>query len=298
MPHIKLSRRGAQSDLARSFPVQSLSESGCTRREDSVAIEEPLEIRVCRAEESVPGRAIAVTMRTPGHDAELVAGYLVSEGIVRTRADLAGVHRCGDSGNVMRAHLGAGVTLDLQRVERNFYTSSSCGLCGKTSIEAAMLAVPLRQSANVCRVSQAILTDLPLRMRAAQSTFSTTGGLHAVALFSLSGELLRLREDVGRHNAFDKLVGASLLDKNGSEREFAGGLVLLSGRASFELVQKAMVVGAPIVAAIGAPSSLAIELAGRANITLVGFLRNGGFNIYTHGERIVAQSNLSGGDLQ
>jgi FdhD protein len=229
-------------------------------------------------------------MRTPGHDAELVAGFLLSEGIVQQPADIMHIaHRADprrpeERGNVIRAELAPGVGLELDRLERHFYTTSSCGVCGKTSIAAVRAtACPVLPTLDSPLVSAAIIHALPGRQRVAQAVFEQTGGLHATALFSAAGELLLLREDVGRHNAFDKVVGASLL---AGQFPLHQQLVLVSGRASFELVQKAAMAGVAIMAAVGAPSSLAVEAADEFGLTLLGFVRNERFNIYTHAQRI------------
>jgi FdhD protein len=274
--------------LARKYPVETRSDRSSRKRDDAVAIEEPLEIRLELASEGGGGKAIAVTMRTPGHDPELAVGFLHGEGIVRAADDVLEVGPCGNDGNTVRVLLREGLTIDTGRLERNFYTTSSCGLCGKASIEAAMRSVSLAHvPEGTLQVAPEVLLTLPERMRHAQATFDVTGGLHASAIFSAQGELRLLREDVGRHNALDKVVGSSLL---------AGSLPLhdcvlvLSGRASFELLQKAMAAQIPLVAAIGAPSTLAVDLADACGITLVGFLRDGSFNVYTHGERLKATS--------
>ncbi|HKZ74956.1 MAG TPA: formate dehydrogenase accessory sulfurtransferase FdhD [Steroidobacteraceae bacterium] len=268
----------------RSVELISLLQSGYGRRTDTVAVEEPLEIRLARADETGPGRAISITMRTPGHDAELAAGFLYGENIISGRDDVAIVRSCGPSGNVLRVEVKPHVALDLARLERNFYTSSSCGVCGKASIDAVMSGAPVRQIPVEGRVEASVLGGLPRQLRAGQAVFASTGGLHAVGLFDLSGELLAVHEDVGRHNAFDKLIGARFL---AAALPLNDSLVLLSGRASFELIQKAMMAGVPLVAAIGAPSSLAIELAEAAGMTLVAFLRENTFNVYTHPERLL-----------
>jgi FdhD protein len=253
------------------------------QRAAHVAVEQPLEIRLARAGEPKPGRGLSVTMRTPGHDAELAVGFLVGEGLIRERRDVIDVAPCGGSGNVIRVELRPDLAIDTARLERNFYTTSSCGVCGKSSIEAVMGAVAVRRVASGQVIDPAILPRLPAELRAAQSVFEATGGLHAAGLFDLDGRLLEIREDVGRHNAMDKLVGARFL---AGRLPLADCLVLLSGRASFELLQKALAAGVPIVAAIGAPSSLAIELAEAAGITLVAFLRDGAFNTYSCPERL------------
>lgn len=268
----------------RVRPVEVVRDGSSTARHDAVAVEEPLEIRLTLGPHGGRGRPIAVTMRTPGHDEDLAVGFLHGEGILRSPGDLHAVRSCGSAGNVVQVVLREGLGVDAARVERNFYTSSSCGLCGKASIEAALSAVPLtRVPAGRWRIGPHALVGLPQRMREAQATFAVTGGLHAAALFSPDGALRLLREDVGRHNALDKVIGASF---RAGELPLRESIVVLSGRASFELLQKAMAAQVPLVAAIGAPSSLAVELAEAAGITLVGFLRSGTFNVYAHGERL------------
>jgi FdhD protein len=262
-----------------------------THATDLLAVEAPLEISLGYGpNEQRQSRSLAVTMRTPGHDAELVAGFLLSEGIVQQPADILHIaHRADprrpeERGNVIRAELAPGVGLELDRLERHFYTTSSCGVCGKTSIAAVRAtACPVLPTLDSPLVSAAIIHALPGRQRVAQAVFEQTGGLHATALFSAAGELLLLREDVGRHNAFDKVVGASLL---AGQFPLHQQLVLVSGRASFELVQKAAMAGVAIMAAVGAPSSLAVEAADEFGLTLLGFVRNERFNIYTHAQRI------------
>jgi FdhD protein len=245
---------------------------------DDVAHEEPLEIRV-------RGRSISVTMRTPGHDAELAAGFLLTEGIVRTPADILRIEHCGaerdGAENVLNVLLRAEVPVDFAALTRHVFASSSCGLCGKATIESITARLPAITSD--LRIDAAQITALPERMRAAQATFERTGGLHAAALFTPAGEIVVLREDVGRHNAVDKVIGHTLLQKSSP----ADACVLLvSGRTSFEIVQKALAARIPIVAAVSAPSSLAVSLAREAGITLIGFLRGPRMNIYTHPERI------------
>jgi FdhD protein len=229
------------------------------------------------------GRSISITMRTPGHDAELAVGFLYGEGIVCASRDVVDTGFCGPTGNILRVTVRADLPLDLARVTRNFYTTSSCGVCGKASIEAVTAAAGDRRITSDLIVREAVLRGLPDRLRASQSGFAETGGMHAVGVFSAEGELLGSREDVGRHNAMDKLVGAALL---AGELPWRDRILLLSGRASFELLQKAMMAGAPIVAAIGAPSTLAVELAESAGITLVAFLRPGGCNVYCNPWRL------------
>ncbi len=283
--------RGARSPAEASVPVamDAVGDAGAQPRTDQVAVEEPMEIRVvARGSDGVERRhAVAVTMRTPGHDAELAAGFLLSEGVIAGPGDLARVAPCGDGDgagrNVVNAYLAPGVEFDPARFTRNVYTTSSCGICGKASLELIRAVCPSPLSGGF-RVAAEVLHRLPARCREAQGVFDRTGGLHAAALFDASGKLLLAREDVGRHNAFDKVVGALLLagEIPASER-----VVLVSGRASFELVQKGLVAGIPVLAAVGAPTSLAVETAREFGMTLAGFLRDGRFNVYAGGERIL-----------
>jgi FdhD protein len=276
---------------AERTTVQRIVGAELTRATDLLAIEAPLEISLGYGLASQrQAHSLAVTMRTPGHDAELVAGFLLSEGIVQNAADIQSIthqadpRRPKERGNVIRAELAPGVALELDRLERHFYTSSSCGVCGKTSIEAVRASgCPVPPPAASPQVPASLIHQLPERQRAAQRLFEQTGGLHATALFSATGELLSLREDVGRHNAFDKVIGATLL---AGHLPLSQHIVLLSGRASFELVQKAALAGVAILAAVGAPSSLAVEAAEEFGLTLLGFVRNERFNIYTHEARI------------
>lgn len=260
------------------------------RRTDDVAVEEPLEIRLAySAPEGRATRSVSITMRTPGHDRELAAGFLLTESIVRNAADIVAIESCGppapDSGNrnVIRVELAAGVEVDLGRLERHFYTTSSCGVCGKASLDAlhAQGATPMQR--DHFRVSREVLTGIPGTLRVAQATFERTGGLHAAAAFDASGDLVVTMEDVGRHNAVDKVVGYLLLN-NGLPAENLG--LIVSGRASFELQQKALMAGMPVLAAVSAPSSLAVKLAREFDMTLVGFLRGDTFNIYSGEHRI------------
>lgn len=273
--------------------IQKVSGSGPpVPASDQLAAEEPLEIRIGY---EVAGqrqhRTLSVTMRTPGHDEELAAGFLLTEGMIQAKEDLLGIIPCPDvqkeeeAGNVVRAELAAHVRVDFAAMERHFYTSSSCGVCGKTSIDAVRTSsCPVLPAAGP-HISAAVVHQLPEKLRAAQAGFEQTGGQHASALFSPEGELLLLREDVGRHNALDKVIGAALL---------AGWLplhqhiLLVSGRVSFELVQKAAAAGIGVLAAVGAPSSLAIQAAESFGMTVLGFVRNERFNIYSHGWRLIA----------
>jgi len=258
------------------------------RREliDDLATEEPLEIRL-----SAEGRtqSLAVTMRTPGNDFELAAGFLFSEGIVAKREDIAGISYCVDPAvgtdqryNIVTVEL-AGAMPALERLERHFTVNSSCGVCGKSNIEALqMRAAPITDQ---FQVSCDFIAELPEKMRGAQRIFASTGGLHASALFDKSGTMIALREDVGRHNALDKIVGWALLNGRLPLRE---SVVLVSGRASYELLQKSVTAGIPIVCAVSAPSSLAVETARAFNVTLCGFVRGTRCNVYTSPDRIIA----------
>jgi FdhD protein len=270
----------------RSVEIEALREAGNVHRMDAIAVEEPLEIRITRdgsAENGGTGRPISITMRTPGNDADLAVGFLYGEGLLRESRDVVDVRPCGPTGNVIRVTVRADLPLDLDRLHRNFYTTSSCGVCGKASIAAVTASAGIRAITSDLVVRESVLRVMPDILRASQAGFAQTGGMHAVGLFTAEGELADSREDVGRHNAMDKLVGAALM--NGT-LPWSQRVLLLSGRASFELIQKAMMAGAPVVAAIGAPSTLALELAESAGITLVAFLRSGGCNVYCHPARV------------
>jgi FdhD protein len=268
-----------------STPVRVVAVDGqeTRRRHDRLAGEEPLEIRVSGPGE--PAVQVAVTMRTPGNDFELAAGFLATEGLLTAREEVESIRYCAD---VERAEQQYNVlTVDLRRpfdgsrLQRNFYATSSCGVCGKASIEQiAVQCAPLGPGPTVRRET---LFALPELLRDRQRVFESTGGLHATGLFSADGGLRSLREDVGRHNAMDKLVGERFLD---GKWPLSETIVLVSGRASFELVQKAAMAGIPILCAVSAPSSLAVETARELGMTLVGFLRGERFNVYAHPERI------------
>jgi FdhD protein len=250
--------------------------------EDLLAVEQPLEIKIVYGPENDrQQKNISVTMCTPGHDEELAVGFLFTEGIITGKEDIM---NCGTAGNnVVIATLRPGISFDLKKIERHFYTSSSCGVCGKSSIDAVKNIFTNNGAKDNISINAAILTKLPDTLRKQQEVFEHTGGLHASALFDLAGNLLLTREDVGRHNALDKLVGAVLM---AGDLPLDHHILLLSGRASFELIQKAAMAGIKFVCAVGAPSSLAVELAKETDMTLVGFLRDGRFNIYCGEQRI------------
>jgi FdhD protein len=240
--------------------------------EDALVVEEPLEIRLGE-------KPVSVTLRTPGDDFDLAAGFLFSESILRDAADIATIRHWG-SPNVVRVDLREGVHVDLQRLQRHFYSTSSCGVCGKVSIDA--LRVQTSALTSGVRVTAGIINALPDALRAQQKNFDATGGIHAAGIFSSDGTLLRVREDVGRHNAVDKVLGSFFREGAALEDR----ILVVSGRTSFEIVQKAIVARVPILAAVGAPSSLAVELAREFNLTLLGFVRDGRFNVYAGHERI------------
>ena len=258
--------------------VTEWQDGAVSRLDDYLVGEEPLEIRIGT-------RPTSVTMRTPGHDLELAAGFLLTEGVIIGSDQIAGLRQVATRGhkrNVVRVDLRRGVVFDTARLQRNFVASSSCGLCGKASIDAVRVRGIARPNPDL-RVSPDVLCLLPEALRSAQTLFGRTGGPHAAGLFDTTGKLIVLREDVGRHNAVDKLIGWALLEKRLPLRE---SLLLISGRGSFEIVQKALTAGIPIVACISAPSSLAVQLAWEFGLTLVGFLRGKRFVLYTGEERL------------
>ncbi|EGJ30715.1 MULTISPECIES: formate dehydrogenase accessory sulfurtransferase FdhD [Moorena] len=264
--------------------VWVLENSQVRSRLDQLATEEPLEIRL-----TSPQKTVAVTMRTPGADFELAAGFLYSEGVVRHRDDIQRISYCVDANrdgqqryNIVNVALREELTPDLQPLERHFFTTSACGICGKASLEALRLrGCPVMSDS--LEVSTEVIYSLSEQLRSAQSVFSTTGGIHAAGLFNTQGELLSLQEDVGRHNALDKLVGSALLT---NQLPLSDRIVMVSGRSSFEILQKCLMARVPIVCAVSAPSSLAVTLAREFGITLVGFLRGKRFNVYSGKERI------------
>ncbi|KOT64873.1 MULTISPECIES: formate dehydrogenase accessory sulfurtransferase FdhD [Streptomyces] len=266
--------------------VIRIRDGAVSTRPDTLVGEEPLEIRL-------GGRPLAITMRTPGDDFALAAGFLVSEGVLGDAGELANIVYCAgatedgsNTYNVVDVQLAPGVPVPDITLERNVYTTSSCGLCGKASLDAVRTSArrPLDPPADAPgRIAPATLSALPGRLRAAQRVFDRTGGLHAAALFDADGELLDVREDVGRHNAVDKVVGRALQDGRLPLRDT---ILMVSGRASFELVQKAVMAGIPTLAAVSAPSSLAVDLATESGLTLVGFLRGSSMNVYAGAERL------------
>ncbi|MEU0391837.1 formate dehydrogenase accessory sulfurtransferase FdhD [Streptomyces sp. NPDC006208] len=261
-----------------------IRDGAVSARPDTLVAEEPMEIRL-------NGKPLAITMRTPGDDFALAVGFLVSEGVISSPSQVRSIVYCAgatDEGsntyNVVDVQLAPDVPLPDITLERNVYTTSSCGLCGKASLDAVRTTAhfPIDDSPPV-RIAPALLAGLPDRLRAAQQVFDRTGGLHAAALFSPEGELVDIREDVGRHNAVDKLVGRALQE---GRLPLSRSILLVSGRASFELVQKAVMAGIPVLAAVSAPSSLAVDLAVETGLTLVGFLRGSNMNVYAGDERI------------
>ncbi|TAE30785.1 MAG: formate dehydrogenase accessory sulfurtransferase FdhD [Cytophagales bacterium] len=270
-------------------PIQITRVRGESRstQPDLVAVEEPLEIRLGFGPTTERAqRTLAVTMRTPGHDHELALGYLLAEGIIQTQTDVLSCRHCVQDeqkdGNVIRVELAPTVALDWARLDRFSYASASCGLCGKTSIDALRQqgARPLEPGFSV---AASLISALPDRIRTYQPAYQHTGGIHASALFTADGTIRRVREDIGRHNALDKVIGAAFWEENTPLSQYG---LFLSGRIGFELVQKAWMAGLSLVVAVGAPSSLAVDLAREANITLVGFVRNEQFNMYTSPQRI------------
>lgn len=269
--------------------VERIGPASRCKDHDLLAAEEPLEIRLQENGNRSPvPSSVSITMRTPGQDFELAAGFLFAEGIIESREDIVDISHCADPEepqvyNIVTATLRSGLTFDARRLERHFYTNSSCGVCGKAALEALEVrgcsTLPLG-----LEVSQEIVRRIPETLRSAQSVFEQTGGLHASGLFDRYGKLLALREDVGRHNALDKVLGDQLLK---GHLPLDSCLLAVSGRGSFELVQKALMARIPVMIAVGAPSSLAVELARSFRMTLLGFVKTSGFNIYAGAERVV-----------
>jgi len=275
---------GSQSSI--KVPVKRADTSRHTDDSDWLVIEEPLEIRINDGEQS---HSVSVTMRTPGADFDLAAGFLLTEGIIRNVTDIHSMGYTTDqntekpSQNIVVINLAPGVDLDIGKLQRNFYATSSCGVCGKASLEALAFESSYEVNGDRLVIDPAALNALPDRLASEQATFARTGGLHAAAIFDAEGQILEVREDIGRHNAVDKLIG-TMFRSNRLPLWNLG--ILTSGRTSFEILQKARMAGCPMVAAVGAPSSLAAELAWEADMTLIGFLRDQRFNIYTGPARI------------
>jgi len=265
-----------------TVPIQRIEGDSSSPHQDLLAIEEPLEIRI-------GDKTISITMRTPGHDFDLAAGFLFTEGILADARQIQSIHRSENagnrrqSGNSVTVELQLGVEIDFERLQRHFYTTSSCGVCGKASIEALQSQGCPLLPRNSPVLDSSIIHRLPEALRREQAVFERTGGLHAAALFDTAGNLTLLREDVGRHNAVDKIIGSEMMSNHTPLND---KLLLVSSRASFELVQKALMAGIPVLAAVGAPSSLAVETAQRFNMTLLGFVRDNRFNIYSGASRI------------
>jgi FdhD protein len=272
-------------------PILRVHTEGSFADEDTLAGEEPLEIVLAFGETNHRRRqSISVTMRTPtGHDFELALGFLLTEGVINDYNDVISMRYTASEldesaqTNVVQVDLKPSVKFDAARLQRHFYTSSSCGVCGKTSLDMVQTASCFWLKKEIPRVKSAVLMCLPEKLRKAQSVFDATGAIHAAALFDTEGSLVALREDVGRHNALDKLIGWAMQNKR---LPLSNSILLVSGRSSFELVQKALMAGIPILAAVGAPSSLAVQLAIENDMTVVGFLKNNRFNIYSSFERV------------
>tara|TARA_B100001123_G_scaffold186315_2_gene213162 strand:- start:2352 stop:3167 length:816 start_codon:yes stop_codon:yes gene_type:complete len=266
-------------DQSRLITIRKLSANQLiTEEPDEVALEEPLEIRI-------RGNAIATTMRTPGNDIDLVAGFILTEGIIKKRSDILEIAHCVDdkttnNQNIANAYLNPNIGIDSEKIKRHFYANSSCGICGKTTIESVQSLFPLIESDISISIKE--LGKFPQKLRDAQNTFKQTGGLHAAALFDIHGSIIHSSEDVGRHNAVDKVIGYSVL----REIELSSTVLMVSGRVSYEIMQKSLAGKIPIVAAISAPTSLAVEFATENKQTLIGFMRNNKMNIYTGHERI------------
>jgi len=288
MSSAEMIENGSRASSTTSLNIMEVRDGRVSSRTDQVATEEPMEIRLL-----ANGRRVtaAVTMRTPGSDFELAAGFLYGEGLVQAPTDISGINYCVDKDldetqlfNIVNVKLRTGFIPDLRSLERHFYTSSSCGVCGKASLESLDLR-GCRAPTSGPQVTTEVVASLPEALRRAQGIFESTGGLHAAGLFTSEGELVAVREDVGRHNAVDKLIGWSLLKGN---LPLDGKLLMVSGRSSFEIMQKALTAGIPMVCAVSAPSSLAVDVARRFDMSLIGFLRGSRFNVYAGSERIAA----------
>jgi FdhD protein len=274
-----------QNGTVKHIKITRVNEKGALETNDQLAVEEPLEIQMMYG--SAGNRItkiISVTMRTPGNDEELAIGFLFTEGIINNKNQVTKIQPDREDGNKVMVILFDTTVPHLQTAERNFYTTSSCGVCGKSGIDAIKTVSMYAQQDDAMKVNATVFYSLPVALKKQQELFATTGGLHASSLFDADGNLLLLREDVGRHNALDKVIGASLLSNH---LPLDNTILLLSGRASFELIQKASMAGIKIIASIGAPSSLALQVAEEFGITLIGFLGKENFNIYSESHRIV-----------
>jgi FdhD protein len=269
-----------------TFPVTADRPVAAEQNNDLLAVEQPLEIRIVYGTQNERlQKNISVTMCTPGNDIELATGFLFTEGIIRDWSAIAGTKNESDSNDsIVTVELQPGISFDPKKIERHFYTSSSCGVCGKSSIDAVKNTFDHAPVNDNIKINASVIIELPALLRHQQEVFEHTGGLHASALFDCTGKLLLIREDVGRHNALDKLIGASLA---AGTLPLDHHILLLSGRASFELIQKAAMAGIKVICAVGAPSSLAVEMANDLGITLIGFLRDKRFNIYSGEQRLI-----------
>ena len=271
------------NEKQQHIDLQRFENGQLTKTTDAVSVEEPLEIRVAYGPEgSRNTQSLSITMRTPGNDEELAVGFLFTEGIIHNKKDILSAKHVqtlpGISSNYILVSLSPDLQFNPSQLQRNFYTTSSCGVCGKSSLDAVKTQMPEKSGKKIQKLSPKLILSLPKTLREQQQTFETTGGLHASGLFDTEGHLLYLREDVGRHNALDKLIGRALMDGKTPLDEH---ILLLSGRASFELMQKAGMAGISYVCAVGAPSSLAVSCAQEFGITLIGFLRENRFNVYS-----------------
>ncbi|MFK7810474.1 MAG: formate dehydrogenase accessory sulfurtransferase FdhD [Saprospiraceae bacterium] len=277
--------------MSSRYPIeiQHINKTERSQKQDLLAVEEPLEIQMrWQKNGETNQKSISITMRTPGNDEDLALGFLLTEGIIQRMDQIASVGRPAfpvtTEENRILVELVSDVEMDISKLERHFYTSSSCGVCGKSSIDAIYATGIQPLNPTQFLVNDQLIHQLPEKLRQQQSVFEDTGGLHAAALFDNKGKLQLLREDVGRHNAVDKLIGAALQN---DKLPLSDSLILVSGRASFELIQKALMAGIPILAAVGAPSSLAVQLAEKSGMTVLGFVRSGRYNIYCHPQRVL-----------
>ncbi len=279
------------SGSSLAIDISKVSGDQRVSKADSVAVEEPLEIQLSSdSAEGAAAKSVSITMRTPGDDAELAVGFLTTEGIIHSGDQVESVEHCGtsadDSGlrNIIRVTCKPDVDIDLDRLQRHFYTTSSCGVCGKASLEALRVSGQKSLADKTVTFLRTVIVGMPDKLSAKQQVFTKTGGLHAAAVFNRAGEILCVKEDVGRHNAVDKVVGSLLLEGKLPANELG---LIVSGRASFELMQKALVAGIPLLAAVSAPSSLAVQMAQDFDMTLIGFLRQDKFNIYAGEQRVI-----------